>query len=227
MSRVAVVLAAAAVLAFPAGALGSGSDAPAAADTVTVSGVGTVRSIPDRAALTAGIETLGDTAAQALSRNAVVARRVIAALRRAGAKDVTTAWVSLSPHVLPDGTRSGFVAANSVSATFRLGNAGPAIDAAVKAGANTVQGPSFVVSQHEALYLRALDAAMANARGRAMRIARAAGRSLGRIVMVAEASAGMGPVPVYAKLTMDAASTPIVAGEQDTTASVTVTFALR
>ncbi|MSO57852.1 MAG: DUF541 domain-containing protein [Thermoleophilia bacterium] len=225
MNRIAAVsLLTSLALALPGSALAEASPSP---DTVTVAGTGIVRATPDRASINAGVETKGDTAAQALARNATLMKRVIAALRRAGGKDVTTAWVSLSPRILPDGTQSGFLAMNMASASFRLANAGPALDAATRAGANTVSGPSFVFSQREALYLRALDAAMANARSRALRLAQAAGRTLGRAVTISESSYSPGPIPIYAKGAADAVSTPIVAGEQDMTASVTVTFALR
>jgi uncharacterized protein len=195
-------------------------------DTVTVSGTGAVRAVPDRATISAGVETRGATAQAALSANAEAMNDVLAALRAAGGKDVTTSNVSLSPQLTPEGKPNGFVASNVATAEFALAQAGKAIDAAVAAGANTVYGPSFSFSNQEALYLRALDGAVANAKTHGERLAAATGRSLGPVLSISEASSG--PVPVYEKaLAAGDASTPVVSGEQETTASVSVTYELR
>ena len=71
-------------------------------------------------------------------------RRVIAALKAAGATDVKTQYVSLSPQYNDKSEAQGFVATNTVSATIKeLAKAGAVIDAAVNAGANQVYGPSL------------------------------------------------------------------------------------
>ena len=56
-------------------------------------------------------------------------------------------------------------------------------------------------------------------------LAKAAGRSLGEITAIVEGSGAM-PLPYAERAALDA-STPIVAGEQETTATVSVTFSLR
>ena len=99
------------------------------------------------------------------------------------------------------------------------------IDAAVDAGANQVNGPTRSVADQGKLYQQALTAAMANARLSAETLAAAAGRSLGKVTSVVEGG-GSTPVPMYAKAVASDVSTPIEAGTQQTTASVTVTFAL-
>ena len=201
-------------------------DDPAASrDTVTVSGTGTVRATPDRASISAGVETRGATAQAALAANASAMNQVLDALRSAGGKDVTTSSVSLSPVQTPDGKPNGFVATNVATAEFSLAQVGKAIDAAVAAGANTVYGPSFSFSNQEALYLKALDGAVANAKTHAERLASAAGRTLGPVVSMSESSSG--PVPIYAKAGAVSDSTPVVTGEQETSASVSVTYELR
>lgn len=200
-------------------------DPATAPDTVSVSGTGAVRGVPDRAGISAGVETRGATAEEALAANARAMEKVIAALRAAGGKDVTTSSVSLSPRQTPEGRTDGYVASNIVTAEFALGQAGRAIDEAVAAGANTVYGPSFSFSNREGLYLQALDRAVANAKTRAERLAAASGRTVGRVLSISESSAG--PVPIFAKAGAVADSTPVVSGEQETTASVSVTYELR
>ena len=106
-----------------------------------------------------------------------------------------------------------------------LEKAGALIDAAVEAGANQVNGPTMSVADQSSLYRQALKAAMADARLSAETLAAAAGRSLGKVTTVVESS-GSAPVPMFAKAAAADSATPIEAGTQETTAQVTVTFAL-
>ena len=64
----------------------------------------------------------------------------------------------------------------------------------------------------------------ADAQQRATVLAKAAGRELGRVTAISES--GAAPVPVFAKAAADA-STPVVSGPQETTASVSVSYELR
>ena len=114
-------------------------------DTVTVSGNGAVRAVPDQAAVSAGVESRAATAQAALAANAATMRKVIAASRAAGGKDVTTQTVSLSPAVDPEGRElAGTASSPPTSSRPRSTSPMPArlIDAAVAAGANTVYGPN-------------------------------------------------------------------------------------
>ena len=123
---------------------GSASSAAAEAGGITVQGSASVTSVPDRAELSFGVESKGASARSALSANAAEMRRVIAALKAAGATDVKTQYVSLSPQYNEKSEAQGFVATNTVSATIKeLAKAGAVIDAAVAAGANQVYGPSL------------------------------------------------------------------------------------
>ena len=125
-------------------------------DTVSVTGNGAVAAIPDRAAITAGVESRASTAQNALSENAKDMQAVIDALKAAGGKNITTSTVSLNPTTTPEGAPNGYSATNTVTAEFALGAAGKAIDAAVAAGANTIYGPTFTNSDRDALYKKAL-----------------------------------------------------------------------
>ncbi len=228
MKRIAVVAGLLLVAAALAGVLrpeGASAEDPAAAtDTVTVSGTGTASAVPDQAQISAGVETRGATAQEALNKNASAMRAVIDAMRSAGGKDVTTQYVSLSPATDPEGQPNGFVAVNTVTATTGLDNTGKLIDAAVAAGANTVWGPTLSSSDSAKLYREALKKAVADARDRAGVLAGAAGRQLGAITSMVEG--GSAAVPIAEKAAMDSAGTPVVSGPQDTTATVTVTFEL-
>ena len=67
---------------------------------------------------------------------------------------------------------------------------------------------------------------MTEARERAQVLAKAAGRSLGEITAIVEGSAAT-PLPYATERAALDASMPIVPGEQETTASVSVTYTLR
>lgn len=223
----AVLLLVAAALAGvlrPEGA--SAVDPVPATDSVTVTGTGIVSAVPDRAQISAGVESRATTARAALQANAAAMEKVIDALRARGGSDVTTQTVSLSTAYDEQGRPNGFVAANVASAETSLSGAGALIDAAVAAGANTIYGPSLSRSDADALYRQALEKAVADARDRAALLARAAGRELGRVTAMVESGVADSPVYAKAEAARDA-STPVVSGPQETTATVNVTYELR
>ena len=195
------------------------------AETLTVSGVGTVAAVPNEAQMSFGVDTRGETARAAVSANADAARRVINALRHAGARELQTQYVSVYPVTGENGRIDGYSASNSVSAVSDVDEAPALVDAAVGAGANQVSGPSMSSSNAEELYRQALAKAVDEARARAQVLARAAGRAVGEIVSISEA-ASASPLPYAERAALDSA-TPIVPGEQDTTATISVTFSLR
>jgi uncharacterized protein YggE len=229
MKRIALaagVLLAAAALAGVLRPEGAGAVDPApATDTVSVTGTGVVTAAPDRAEISAGVETRAPTAKAALAANGAAMQKVIEALRANGGKNVTTQTVSLSTAFDQNGRPSGFVASNIASAETTLDGAGALIDAAVAAGANTIYGPSLSRSDADALYRQALTKAVDDAKSRAEILAKATGRSLGRVTAISET--GAPPLPIYAKASAAQDSTPVVSGPQETTATVSVTYELR
>ncbi len=230
MKRIALaatlLLAAAAIagVARPEGARAVDGQVPSG-DSITVSGTGAVAAAPTTAVFSFGVDVRAATAKAAVAANAREMRQVIAAVKAAGGREVGTQSVSLSQVLGENGDPSGFAASNVVSATVGLDTAGAVIDAAVAAGANQVNGPTMSVADQGKLYRQALKAAVANARLSAETIAAAAGRSLGKVTAVVE-NGGSVPVPMFEKAAASDSGTPIEAGTQQTTASVTVTFAL-
>ena len=197
---------------------------------ITVTGSGTVETVPDRAEFSFGVQSRGRTAREALNANAIEMRRVIDALKDAGvaAADIQTTQVTLSPVTSPDGeTITGYMAVNTVSAKIRDFDAsGRVIDAAVGAGANQVYGPALTRSDRTELYRQALRSAYADARAKAQALAAASGQSVGRALVIQE-SGGGGPIPLMEARAADAqAQTPVEPGTQAIEAIVTVTFAL-
>jgi uncharacterized protein len=221
-----LLLGAAAVagVARPEGSHAAGSTDPPVR-TIMVTGTGTATSTPTRASLSFGVQTQAPTAKAALAQNAAAMRKVIAALQDAGAREIKTESVSLSPVFGDNQDLQGYGVSNTVSATVTYAAAGATIDAAVEAGANQVYGPSPLLGDTDALYKKALADAVANARDHAEALAQAAGAKIGQVTSISEG--GSAPLPIYQKAAAGAAdSTPVVPGSQETTASVVVTFAL-
>jgi uncharacterized protein len=227
VSAAAVLFAVAAIAGVgqpgPASGAGTTSGQPS---LVTTSGHGDVTAVPDQAVVSAGVNTHAPTAAAALSQNAKVMQLVIAALKAAGGTDLQTQEVSLDPQTDDQGSVTGYVAQNTVNAKAKVAAAGALIDAAVGAGANTVDGPALDVSDSDALYRAALKQAVADARTKAQALAQAGGFTVGPVYSVTEG--GEAPEPVYrAAAAGVAAPTPIEPGTQDVTADITVSFLIR
>ena len=202
----------------------SATTAPTA-KTITVTGDGSVTTVPDRATFSFSIETRAKTASAALTQNSNDATAMIAALKAVGVSsaNLQTSQVSLMPQSSQDGTTIvGYVASNSVTVRTPLAGAGKVVDAAVGAGANGVSGPSLDVADQDALYRDALHKAVDDAKLKAQSLADAAGLSLGGALTVSEGGSAS-PLPISDK--MSAAGTPIEAGTQEIQASVTVTYA--
>jgi len=175
-----------------------------------------------------GAETRRPTAQAAVAAKADAMRKTLNERDQAGGRELATQWVSVYPYTDETGSVNGYSASNSVSAVSDVADAPALIDAAAEAGANQISGPGLSSSNAEALYRQALAKAVADARLNAEALAKAAGRSLGAITTIVEGGAVGGPQPMYrAEAQATDASTPIVPGEQETSATVSVTFSLR
>lgn len=212
-------------------AVQSAEPEPSDPRTVTVSGTATVTAVPDEATFTFGVEGRGDTASAALAQSSAAIDRVVAAVKRAGVDgdDIQTQQVSVYPVTSMDGRHiEGFAANSSVTVLIsNLDRAGPLLDAAVEAGANTVYGPSLDRSDREELVKQALADAVADARAKGEALAEAAGGSLGQVLSVTETGAASPPIPYADRLAAtETADASIEPGTQEFQATVTVMFEL-
>ncbi|HEY3184832.1 MAG TPA: SIMPL domain-containing protein [Gaiellaceae bacterium] len=232
MRRILLFLAAAAVVIAAAALSGVARPDTARGDTapqklVTTLGHGIVTTVPDVAVTSFGVRTESGTAADALARNADLMDRVLAALRAAGGEKLRTREVSLYPRTDDTGKTTGFVAQNTVTARAKIAAAGKLVDAAVGAGANTVEGPSLERSDRDALVRDALKKAVADAKAKAEAIAEAGGFEVGSVAAVTERGGEPQPVFDTAQLAAGKAETQIEPGTQEITADVTVSFEIR
>ena len=199
--------------------------------SITVNGTGIVTTVPNEASFTFGVSVTAKTAEAALTSNARRMTLVVAAIEKQGiaARDIQTAEISLTPNTNENGTKViDFTAANSVTVTTKaISKSGGIVDAAVAAGANTVNGPTLTLSDELTLERRALSSAIGDARARALAIAAAAHVKLGAVMTVTETSSNpitFSPAPKAASLA--APTTPVEPGTVQTEEDVTVTFAI-
>jgi uncharacterized protein YggE len=83
----------------------------------------------------------------------------------------------------------GYIARGGVTAVVRdVTQTGAVVDAAVAAGAASVDGPSFFIDDPQALLRRALVAAFRDARSKAEALAAEAGLALGRTISIRDSS---------------------------------------
>jgi uncharacterized protein len=200
--------------------------------TVSVTGTATMRSTPDEAVVSFGVQTESSSAEDAMRENASRMVSVLDALADLGVRDgdISTAGVTLYPSYGSSGTNiSGYQASNQVSVTFHdLGVIGRAIDAAVKAGANLTNGVVFQMSPASRGNEQALAAAVADARSKASAVAVAAEAQLGQVLTVSETGPSFPPpMPYEGAMAADAAAaTPVNPPTLETQISVQVTWAL-
>ena len=139
--------------------------------TLNVNGTGQVFLSPDIAYIYVGVHTEEDTAAEAVAVSNEETQKVIEALKEAGiaAKDIRTTNFSIWPNqqYSPDGQPLGtrYVVDNSVFVTVRkLDNLGDLLDAAVEAGANSINSIQFDVSDKTEALKKAREEAVKNAK---------------------------------------------------------------
>ncbi|MDO5605800.1 MAG: SIMPL domain-containing protein [Paracoccus sp. (in: a-proteobacteria)] len=206
---------------------------------LNVSGHGESRVAPDQAMISLGVTTQAETAAQAMQDNATRQQAVLDALREAGLAetDIQTSGLTLNPvmNYPEDGTPpaiTGYMAQNMLTVRVTdIARTGTVLDSIVTAGANEMQGISFIREDSGVTKDEALSAAVEDARHRAGVIAAAAGVELGAILRIGEPQRGMMPpeAPMMATARFgaaDAKSIPVQGGEVAFTADVEVSFAL-
>ncbi|MBV0911612.1 SIMPL domain-containing protein [Anianabacter salinae] len=221
--------------------LGLALTTPAAAQSVssgqiTVTGEGRVQSVPDMAQISLGVVTEAEGASEAMAQTSERADAIIAALTETGIaeRDMQTSDLSLNPIWAEDRTRPemfareivGFSASTNLRVRVRnLDTLGTVMDAVLQVGANNFQGLSFGLADPEPVLDEARKAAVADARRKAELLAEAAGVSLGAITSIREGSQGDNrPMMMEAAMMRD--SGPVARGEVETSAQVTLVWAI-
>ena len=191
---IGIVAAVALVVGFAASAMGSDPPSSTAkpSRTITVTSTATVTAKPDEAAVSLGVRSEDPDSATSMTQNAKDMQAVLDALKAAGISepDIQTLDLRLDQHVANRGQpaeRRTFVATNSIQVTIHdLGTVGSVIDAAVAAGADSVNDIRFQLADPNTIRTDALTQAVRGARTKADALARAAGASVVRVVTIDE-----------------------------------------
>lgn len=207
---------------------------PSPPATITVTGEGHVASAPDMATINIGVTTEARSASEALTANSTELAKVLENLKGAGieSRDIQTSGLTLNPRWQYEqsgssGKITGYVASNGVTVRVRaLDSLGGVLDAAVREGANTLNGIEFGLAEPGPVMDEARKLAVADARRRAELLVGAAGVKLGRIVTISEGGGYAPPMPMYRAEAAAAAPVPVAAGEIGTASSVTVVWEL-
>ena len=208
----------------------SASAQVSSAATVSTSATGSAKVVPDRAQIQVSVQTRAASAAAAASENASKQTAVIAAIRKLGvdAAHISTQDFSVMPETRNDKVELtprvvSYLVSNTVLVDVSdIAVVGKVLDAAITAGANEISSVSLYREDSQTAYQEALATAVKRATLEAGTIAQAAGGRLGPLLDI-NSSGSNWPSPIMKTGRMAsfaAAETPISAGEQTISASV-------
>ncbi len=208
--------------------------------TITVSGTGIAEAAPDRATLRMSIISRESTIDAAQNGAAVVTNNVLEMTDEMDIDrdNVDTTGASVRPDYrwnrnTEEQELRGYIAERQISVVIEdLDDLGAAIEGAVKAGVNNVSPPQLGSSTQDSLYRDALQAAAADARANAERLADSLGTNLGRVLSISTGSHAPQPPIAYnarsAMMSMDSteAAQTYNPAEMSVSATVNVVFEL-
>lgn len=215
-----------------------GSQVTVAADaaTLTVTGSGTATVTPDKASISIGVQTVDPSSKTAQDKNSKDVNNVIDVLINAGVdeKDITTSSFDLYANY--DYSKdvselTGYTVTTMLTVkNLKVDDVGELLDDAGDAGVNVINGISFDYSETEAAYDQALDAAMDRAQEKAQKLAEKEGCRLEKILSVQEGNdtgySSTRDAKEYGAANAGDTGMNVMPGEDDVTATVTVTYQL-
>jgi uncharacterized protein YggE len=204
--------------------------------TISVAGMGEVTMTPDIATINLGVHTEAATAAAAVEANNASTAKLMEALKAAGVaeEDIRTTNFSVYPSAKYDPqtgeqTSTTYVVDNTVYVTVRnLDSLGDLLDAAVKAGSNSINSIQFDVEDKSEFLSQARAAAVENAQSQAQELATAAGVELGDVQTISYYDNI--PVPLMREQAFAAAAdstVPISPGTMDLTVTVNMVYFIK
>ena len=207
-------------------------------ETISVTGTGKATLTPDRFSFTAGVRTIAPTVEDAVNQNNSKVAAVIAALKKAGAteQEIRTSNFSIFPQQVYEERQpprvTGYQVSNNVTVTKKeIASAGRLLQVAISAGVNEASSLNFEVSEPSRGRDQGLRAAYEDARAKASLLAQAAGRTLGRALIITEGGAAAPPRPMPQMRTMAmeakvASDVPVESGTNELSYTISVVFAL-
>ncbi|MEG4496326.1 SIMPL domain-containing protein [Microcoleus sp. F10-C6] len=202
--------------------------------TLSVTGRG-VEAIPTtQTQVRLGVEVQGKTAAEVQQEAARRSSAVVELLRSRQVEKLETAGITLNPIYNYDNNQqrlTGYTATNTVSFRINTASAGTLLDDAVNAGATRIDGVSFAAAESaiEQARKQALRKATQDAQSQADAVLSALNLKRGEILGI-QVNGAIAPPPMYrqlagARAAAADAATPVVGGEQEIEASVTLQIA--
>ncbi len=198
--------------------------------TLSVTGQGIVSIPTSISVVRLGVQAEGKTAVEVQQEVARRSAAVVELLRSRNVEKLETTGISLNPVYNYQNDRqllTGYTAINTVSFRLSTTDTGKLLDDAVKAGASRIDGISFVASDEaiERARLQVLQQATQDAQKQADTVLSALNLTRRGIVSISinSASAPM-PQPLMraASFQAESATTPVIGGEQEIRASVTL-----
>ena len=226
-----------AVLGLTACGAAPASVAASPSQTVSINGSGVVYLSPDVATINLGVSTEAADVKEATAESSRVIEEIKQVLEQYGVVPADVQTTNFSVYPVSDygmdleNANTRYHVDNSVNVTVRdLGSMGEILDAVIAAGANSIYGIQFSISDPEDAYNQAMQAAVTNARERAEALATAAGAELGPIQSISTYY-GSGVTPMY--MAADAASgmgggssVPVSTGALEVQVEVNVIYGL-
>jgi uncharacterized protein YggE len=213
--------------------------------TVYTTGSAITRLAPDRVVISVGAETTDKTANDALSLNSGLMSNITSELRNLGLRpnETRTSSFNIFPlyNYTESGTRlnvSGFTVTNTVQIeSSNLNNVSQWIDTAVASGANSINSIDFSVSERrlEDTRSKLITDAIDNAKQKAEAAASAVQlKVIGVKSIIVDGATTVPPLPPQPFFREDAvaqggtasSSTPIMAGEQEVSVSISCIFTM-
>jgi len=222
-----------------------------ASNTISVSGMGEVFAVPDRATFTVTVREESKDVADAQEKATKKSNDIISYLKGAGVeeKDIKTVSYNVNPkyeysqgvctqYSCPPSKQTlvGFEVWQTLEVKVQdPKKAGDLLSGVGSKGASEVSSLSFTIEDEDALKAEAREQAIAEARAKADQLADQLGVKVVRVVGFSEDSYGYPPMPYYSRggVAMDAAqevklSAPeLPAGENKITSSVNITYEIR
>ena len=210
---------------------------PQQASGISVVGQGIVLAQPNVVRITLGADVFDQSLANAQAEAARRMDAVIARLKADGIAetDIRTVSFNVTPQYDQQANQNqpvlrGYQVQNMVEVkSSNVAGLGALLDDAVSSGATRVFGINFESSDVEALKNQARDQAMANARAKADQMARDAGVSIGRPILIEESDPG-GVTPLQQNAAPRAAAgpaTPIQPGQLQVSTTVRVIWSIQ
>jgi len=206
------------------------------ARTVVVSGHGSVEAAPDMARVFIGVTQAGNDLDAVTASVKSTTYNVMSALKTAGVldKEIQTHNYSIIPrlHWDADGIPQtvGYTVTNEIKVTISdVKRVGAILSAALKAGANQLNGPQFDFNDRKKYEREALGIALADAKAKATILAQGADAHLGSPFVIEEGNSELPPPrPMMGAMMMAKAASPepVSAGTETVSANVTVAYSL-